>query len=383
MRSHPGVLVLFLLLSASVSFAQPEASARGTTAVPPTIRFSGTLSETAGPVAVRFALYREQTGGEPLWTESQVVQVDAAGRYSVMLGTTTALEPGVFATGEARWLGVCPEGAAELPRVPLVSVPYAMKAADAETIAGKPLSAFVLAGEQTGVGTDGLTYGNPQVLKAGLQTAGGPGQTANSGTANYLGLFLNTTDLGSSVVYQDPATQRLGVNTTTPLAAFHSASNVAPTAFFDVYSNVLTALPAVYRAARGTILAPSAVQTDDILGGLAVRGYGTSGFSPGGRGQVVFKAAEPWTDNANGTYLQVNTTALGAKVLTERLRVTAGENVGIGTSTPGQLLSVAGVIESTTGGLKFPDGTTQTTAAYITPARPSTSAFFSHVKPGE
>ena len=38
-------------------------------------------------------------------------------------------------------------------------------------------------------------------------------------------------------------------------------------------------------------------------------------------------------------------------------------NVGIGTSSPGQKLSVAGVIESTTGGIKFPDGTTQTTAA--------------------
>jgi hypothetical protein len=34
--------------------------------------------------------------------------------------------------------------------------------------------------------------------------------------------------------------------------------------------------------------------------------------------------------------------------------------VGIGTSTPDELLSVAGTIESTTGGFKFPDGTTMT-----------------------
>lgn len=38
-------------------------------------------------------------------------------------------------------------------------------------------------------------------------------------------------------------------------------------------------------------------------------------------------------------------------------------NVGIGTGTPTQKLSVAGVIESTNGGLKFPDGTIQTTAS--------------------
>ena len=39
------------------------------------------------------------------------------------------------------------------------------------------------------------------------------------------------------------------------------------------------------------------------------------------------------------------------------------DKVGIGTDNPAQKLSVAGVIESTSGGVKFPDGTTQSTAA--------------------
>ena len=39
-------------------------------------------------------------------------------------------------------------------------------------------------------------------------------------------------------------------------------------------------------------------------------------------------------------------------------------NVGIGTITAGQL-SVAGIIQSTSGGFKFPDGTTQTTANFV------------------
>jgi hypothetical protein len=38
-------------------------------------------------------------------------------------------------------------------------------------------------------------------------------------------------------------------------------------------------------------------------------------------------------------------------------------SVGIGTTTPGQKLTVAGTIESMSGGFKFPDGTVQTTAA--------------------
>ena len=46
----------------------------------------------------------------------------------------------------------------------------------------------------------------------------------------------------------------------------------------------------------------------------------------------------------------------------ERMRIDNTGFVGIGTTTPGQRLTVAGVIHSTTGGFMFPDGTTQITA---------------------
>jgi hypothetical protein len=47
----------------------------------------------------------------------------------------------------------------------------------------------------------------------------------------------------------------------------------------------------------------------------------------------------------------------------DALFVTNKGNVGIGTVTPSEKLSVNGAIESASGGFKFPDGTVQTTAA--------------------
>jgi hypothetical protein len=113
------------------------------TVVPTSVKFTGTLSGTdgkalAGPQSLTFLLYKEETGGVALWTETQKVQADKEGHYSVMLGSASVLglPPEVFTTGEARWLAIQVNGQAEEPRTLLVSVPYAFKAADAETLGG-------------------------------------------------------------------------------------------------------------------------------------------------------------------------------------------------------------------------------------------------------
>jgi hypothetical protein len=346
MRRQAAGLAILALLFASLSFAQTAPVTVGT-GVPPVIRFSGTLAVPAGRVPVTFGLYADQTGGEPLWLETQTVPVNAAGRYAVVLGTATALPMEMFVSGEARWLDVAVEGLAPRPRTLLVSVPYALKAADAETVGGRPLSAFVLAGEKTGLGADGLTYVDTRVLSTGLGlTAAEPRPGGGAGSANYLGVFTDAVTLGNSVMYQTPGGS-IGVNTTSPLAGFHAVSGAAPTAYFDVYSNALAALPVVFRAARGTAETPLPVQTDDILGGLAVRGWMPAGASTpagfsGGQGQVMFKAAEAWTATARGTYLQFTTTPLGGGTWVERIRVDPSGRVGIGTTAPTALLHVAG-----------------------------------------
>ena len=106
-----------------------------------------------------FLLYKESQGGAPLWMETQNVDPDKTGHYSVMLGSTTSqgLPQDVFVSGEARWLGVQVVGEQEQPRVLLVAVPYALKAGDAETIGGLPASAFVLANGTKGSTTSAST----------------------------------------------------------------------------------------------------------------------------------------------------------------------------------------------------------------------------------
>src|SRR5439155_19807473 len=121
--------------------------------VPRLIAFNGVLKDRIdrplkGVIGLSFALYKDQEGGAPLWTEIQNLQFDDQGRYSVLLGATQreGVPIELFTSGESRWLGVQAQipGEDEKTRVLLVSVPYALKAADSDTLGGMPAHAFVL-----------------------------------------------------------------------------------------------------------------------------------------------------------------------------------------------------------------------------------------------
>jgi hypothetical protein len=83
----------------------------------------------------------------------------------------------------------------------------------------------------------------------------------------------------------------------------------------------------------------TAMAQDNVVGGVSVSGSVTSGTSVG---DVMFKAAESWTDTSHGTYLSVTTTPSGAVAGVERLRIDSRGYVGVGTTTPGAMLHVAG-----------------------------------------
>jgi hypothetical protein len=73
----------------------------------------------SGIVGITFAIYKDQYEGAPLWLETQNVQADAKGNYTVQLGATKpeGLPLDLFSSGDALWLGVSINGGLEQPRV--------------------------------------------------------------------------------------------------------------------------------------------------------------------------------------------------------------------------------------------------------------------------
>ena len=104
-------------------------------------------------------------------------------------------------------------GGAEQPRVLLLSVPYALKAADAQTLGGLPASAFLLAGAAAAVQSNAAT--SPQSSTA---PASSSDVTTSGGTVDTIPLFTTATNVQSSILTQTGSSTagKIGINTATP-----------------------------------------------------------------------------------------------------------------------------------------------------------------------
>ena len=215
----PSVLAGILLLGSLLSAQQSAVSTSAAAVVPRLVNFSGKAIDqgkaVAGVTGITFAIYNEESDGSPLWLETQNVQADSKGNYSVQLGATKSegLPLDLFTSGEARWLGVRINGGEEQPRVLLLSVPYALKAADAQTLGGLPASAFLLAAAP-------VTAGNVSSPAMSAAQTVAPA-VSGTGTTDFLPLWTNSTGtLANSVLFQTGSgtTAKVGINTTAPAA---------------------------------------------------------------------------------------------------------------------------------------------------------------------
>ncbi len=204
--------IVFALVSALPAFSQtavgkpamvptpPAATAQ--TAVPALLPFSSLVTAAdgkplTGEVAMTFLLFKEESGGEPLWSESQLVALDALGHYSVQLGASSpsGVPLQLFASGEVRWLEVQPAGQKQQPRILLSSVPYALKAADATTLGGLPASAYALASNAVAI--------SPATAALGVTPDAASNVTTAGGASGYMPLFTGASSIGNSIVIQN------------------------------------------------------------------------------------------------------------------------------------------------------------------------------------
>lgn len=212
------VCLWVIVLSAATGWAQSASSTQAETSegsaltVPRLVRFSGFAigadeRPMKGVVGITFSLYREREGGGSIWMETQNVELNSAGHYSVMLGASKpdGLPSELFSSNQARWLGVQISGQAEQPRVLLLSVPYALKAADAETIGGLPPSAFMLAAQAP---NSTMPSSNLSAVDSVANTLVTP---TGSGTPHVVPLWTSSTSLGNSVMSQNPTTKAISI----------------------------------------------------------------------------------------------------------------------------------------------------------------------------
>jgi hypothetical protein len=353
-RACGSILVLTLL--ACNGFAQQSTSgpAPASTAVPNLINFNGTLPDALGKLtSVTFLLYKDQTGGAPLWMETQNVNAGKTGHYTVTLGSTTSagLPEDLFASGEARWLGVQVQGQPEQARVLLVAVPYALKSRDAETLGGLPASAFMIAAPAASVSTSEVP---PSGINGSVPPP--PGTITGTGAAGFLPGFTAATTLGNSAVFQVGAspTAKIGINTKTPAAALDvkgtatvrgvlalpptAASTAAAGTNSQAFNLIASAFNKTTSTATNEVFAWRAEPTGNntpapkanlaLLFGQGATAPAETGLKISNKGVIAFAAGQtfPGTGTGNGTV-----TSIGLSAPTSDFTVSGSPVTGAGT----------------------------------------------------
>ncbi len=302
-------------------------------AIPETISYQGVLTDATG-VAVpdgtynlTFKLYDAPTGGTDLWTEPQTVTV-SKGIFNVMLGKVNPL---TIPFDEPYWLGISVNGGAELTaRTPLAASPYSLNTRSGGGGSGNTLDQ---AYDQGGAGA-----GRTITADAGAVNIAGPdGLTVNGRVS--IGM-LSPVDRRLEVKGGGISLTNEATHSSLVLQNFNSAGWLNDIQFV---------------AARGSVASPMPLQNNDVFGFLDFRGYDGSGLFP----EVAFITAEVDGDTGVGdlpSRLLFLTTPDGSSTPIERIRIDNKGNVGIGTTSPGAKLELAGL--GSNDGLYF-NGNTQ------------------------
>ena len=157
---------------------------------PPGFNIQGRLTDAngvnrEGSYSIKFNLYDTVTGGTALWTRTYPALTVRNGNFQTVLGDVTGqpMLSDVFAAGDSRFLeiqvlsgpGVTSPEAPLVPRQQLVSVPYTLKAAVADSVNGVDVQGPIISGRASasmgGLKLYNAATPNATVIQAGNATS--------------------------------------------------------------------------------------------------------------------------------------------------------------------------------------------------------------------
>ncbi|MFH1390168.1 MAG: hypothetical protein ABIH56_05575 [Candidatus Margulisiibacteriota bacterium] len=195
-------------------------------AVPSKMNFQGRLTDSGGnpitsAVEVVFSIYDASSGGTVLWTETISGITPDQGLINQELGLATPITSGIF-SGDTRYLAIKVGTDAEMtPGIPLATVPFAFRAAvadsivagqvitslastgatplrDAVTLSGGSGISLIQAGQDIQITAVSTAGGTVTQVDTGSGLTGGPINT--TGTVSIAAGGINATHLGTGVV---------------------------------------------------------------------------------------------------------------------------------------------------------------------------------------
>jgi len=302
-----GIVVLFLFICISTYSATPQL-----------INYQAAVSNSAGnpldtTVTVIFSIYDGPSSLIPLWSETHNSLVISEGRLSVLLGTITPISDQLF-SDTGRYIGIKIGGDNEMtPRSRLLSVPYALRL---ETI-------------------DGASGGN---VSGALRISPDPAKVE-----------------GDALIVAN-------ANGTTILSVKASSQGVALVSLFDPVDSKDGAIAVPIER---VVIQPEGIKFFDTTGTDTTATFSTDGDAyisgPVGIGTASPAAALHVSGTTRTTYLEgdqsndlninnsvsINSSVTGATGVhswytngSEKVRITNAGKVGIGTSSPSQMLHV-------------------------------------------